>query len=77
MTIEELRKQAEHMGYVLAKKPCYQCSCYSEYPNESHKFKNGKWKCVDKYKPMKWKRKYNQQPITKCILKEKQNEKNG
>lgn len=27
----------------------YQCSCYVEYPNQSHKNKNGTWKCVDKY----------------------------
>lgn len=71
MTISELREQAAQMGYVLAKKPCYQCSCYSQYPNEMHKFKNGRWKCVDKYKPMKWKRKYNHQPVTKCVLKER------
>ena len=25
------------------------CSCWCKYPNESHKRKNGKWKCIDKY----------------------------
>ena len=25
------------------------CSCWEEYPNKNHKFKNGKWKCVDCY----------------------------
>lgn len=27
----------------------YQCSCWVHYPNESHKKKNGTWKCVDRY----------------------------
>lgn len=70
MTVEEIKEQAKQMGYVVSKKPCYQCSCYIPYPNESHKHKNGKWKCVDKYKPMKWVRKYNGQPTTKCVLRE-------
>lgn len=26
------------------------CTCWAEYPNKSHLLKNGKWKCVDKYK---------------------------
>ena len=26
------------------------CSCWREYPNQSHKHRNGKWKCVDQYK---------------------------
>lgn len=26
-----------------------ECTCWVDYPNESHKFKNGKWKCVDNY----------------------------
>lgn len=25
------------------------CSCWQKYPNELHKKKNGKWKCVDNY----------------------------
>ena len=25
------------------------CSCWEDYPNKNHKFKNGKWKCVDCY----------------------------
>ena len=49
MTLEELRSEAKKHGYKLAKKPDYQCSCYMPYPNENHRCKNGKWKCVDKY----------------------------
>lgn len=26
-----------------------ECTCYVEYPNESHKHKNGHWKCIDDY----------------------------
>lgn len=26
------------------------CTCWIDYPNESHQFKNGHWKCIDKYK---------------------------
>ena len=26
------------------------CSCWCEYPNKNYKQKNGKWKCVDRYK---------------------------
>lgn len=26
------------------------CTCYMDYPNECHRHKNGKWKCVDRYK---------------------------
>jgi hypothetical protein len=26
------------------------CTCWVEYPNEAHQFKNGHWKCVDRYK---------------------------
>lgn len=25
----------------------YDCSCHVDYPNISHRHKNGKWKCVD------------------------------
>lgn len=25
------------------------CSCWVHYPNETHKHKNGKWRCVDDY----------------------------
>ena len=26
------------------------CTCWIEYPNKNHQFKNGHWKCVDRYK---------------------------
>ncbi len=29
------------------------CSCWCEYPNESHKKENGKWKCIDDYRCIK------------------------
>ena len=28
------------------------CSCYINYPNENHKMKNGRWKCVECYEPV-------------------------
>ncbi len=27
----------------------WDCACWQHYPNEHHKHKNGKWKCVDKF----------------------------
>jgi len=27
----------------------WDCSCWVDYPNESHKCKNGHWKCVDRF----------------------------
>ena len=49
-TEEELKAEAKKLGYVVAKKPIYQCSCYMPYPNECHRQKNGNWKCIDRYK---------------------------
>lgn len=70
MNDEELKAAAKKLGYVLVKKPCYQCSCYLPYPNESHKQKNGRWKCVDRYEPIEFDRKSLYSPITKCVRKE-------
>lgn len=67
MTKEELKTKAKKLGYMVTKKPTYQCSCYMSYPNERHKNKNGKWKCVDRYKPIKFERKWQYNPMTKCI----------
>ena len=69
MTFEELKKQADALGYNLTKKPCYQCSCYEKYPNERYKHKNGNWKCTDKYKPIDYKSKSAYGPITHCVVK--------
>jgi len=66
MTVEELKEEAKKMGYVLKKESCYQCSCYCSYPNINHKRTNG-WKCVDKYKPIKFERKHRHQPKTRCV----------
>lgn len=49
MTKEELKVEAKKLGYIVVKKPYYQCSCYCSYPNINHEHKNGKWKCVDNY----------------------------
>lgn len=55
-----------------------ECTCWIEYPNESHKKANGQWKCVDDYvcvRPLSV-RKCNPPckdfPFrkTKCVLKE-------
>ena len=66
MTDEELKAKAKEMGYTVAKKPCYQCTCYMPYPNINHKRKDGTWKCVDKYKPIKFERKWWHIPKTRC-----------
>lgn len=47
MTFEELKSQADKMGYKLIKKPDWDCSCVLPYPNKNHELKNGKWKCID------------------------------
>ena len=31
-------------------KPEWYCECWSRYPNEAHRHKNGRWKCVERYK---------------------------
>lgn len=66
MTEEELKAEAKKLGYNIAKKPCYQCTCYCHYPNINHKKPNGKWKCVDKYRPIKFERKWWHRPLTRC-----------
>lgn len=66
MTEEELKAEAKKLGYVVMKKPCYQCTCYKPYPNESHKRKNGKWKCVDNFRPVKFNDKWLSRPTTYC-----------
>lgn len=67
--IEELKARAKELGYTMAKKPCYQCSCYCPYPNENYRKKNGKWKCLDKYEPIKSHRIGEHYPMTKCRRK--------
>ena len=69
MTVAELKAEAEKLGYAVTKKPCYQCTCYMPYPNENHKNKNGTWKCIDKYEPIKYERKWRHSPITRCKKK--------
>lgn len=68
MTEKELREEAKKQGFTLAKIPCYQCSCYLPYPNINHKNKNGSWKCVDRYEPIKMKRN-NYGAMTHCRKK--------
>jgi len=67
MTEEELKTEAKKLGYVVTKKPIYQCSCHMPYPNECLKMNNGKWKCVDEYRPIKFDRKRRYGPKTKCV----------
>ena len=69
MTEEELKAEAKKIGCFVGRKPCYQCSCYQPYPNEMHRNKNGTWKCIDRYKPIKFKRKHTHQPMTRCVKK--------
>ena len=69
MTEQELREKAKEMGFTLVKKPCYDCTCYVTYPNINHRNRNGKWKCVDKYVPVKFEKKYGYQPVTRCMKK--------
>ena len=42
MTLEELKAEADKLGYRLTKKPDYTCSCVAEYPRTpkclSHEF---------------------------------------
>lgn len=68
MKLDELRAEAGRHGYRLQKIPDYDCSCYMPYPNERHRHKNGKWKCVDNYEPSQHKPKYNcyHMPCTYC-----------
>ena len=70
MTKEKLQAEAEKLGYKIVKAPSYQCSCYMDYPNKNHRNKNGSWKCVDRYEPIKCKNKGNHFPITRCRRKE-------
>ena len=52
MTVEELKEEARKLGYNIAKKPVYDCSCWAKYPNKYVRKGNGKWKCVDCYEPI-------------------------
>ena len=70
MTIEELKNEAEKMGYNIYKKPEYQCCCSTPYPNCNHKLKNGKWKCMDKYEFLREKKGAFGSVKTYCKLKE-------
>ena len=65
MTEEELKIEAKKKGYRLIKTPRYTCTCYMPYPNECHRKKNGKWKCLE-YEPLKFKRTGEHYPMTRC-----------
>lgn len=72
MTYEELKAEADKMGYKLQKRPLFDCSCYVEYPNEAHKMKNGRWRCVDKYEPVEVTNVINKHSgMTHCRRKDK------
>lgn len=59
MTINELRAEAEKLGYRLQKIPDYDCSCYIEYPNPNHMRKNGTWICIDRYENICFRKRRN------------------
>lgn len=50
MTIEQLRIEAEKLGYVLRKAPNYDCSCHAEYPNRGDRWQENKVRqlCADR-----------------------------
>lgn len=71
MTINELRAEAEKLGYRLQKIPDYDCSCYIEYPNPNHMRKNGTWICIDRYENIKdYEPRTIYSPITHCKKKD-------
>ncbi|MBR2255900.1 MAG: hypothetical protein IJ899_00880 [Blautia sp.] len=76
MTLEELKAEAKRQGYRLQKIPDYDCSCYMPYPNERHRHRNGKWKCVDRYEPADPEHQYQcwNMPCTYCRKKRGKNE---
>ena len=76
MTLEELKAEAKRQGYKLQKIPDYDCSCYMPYPNERHRHRNGKWKCVDRYEPADHEHQYQcwNMPCTYCRKKRGKNE---
>lgn len=76
MTENELKAEALNQGFRLTKIPEYDCSCYMPYPNEGHRHKNGKWKCVDNYVPLKVKSRGEHFPCTKCRRKKNVRNKN-
>lgn len=46
------------------------CTCWIDYPNPNHRKTNGKWLCVDCYKPI---RKGDGRKVkTKCVKAEKE-----
>ena len=66
MTEEKLRAEADKLGFSLVKKPNYQCSCCVPYPNKGYKHKNGKWKCVDNFRPIEFERRTHCK-TTRCV----------
>lgn len=50
VTGERIRQVYEKEANIRKQNRKTYCSCWVEYPNESHKYKNGHWKCVQEYK---------------------------
>ena len=69
MTIEQLRTEAEKLGYVLRKAPDYDCSCYAEYPNRGP---DGKRTKCDNYVPTEWEQPNYHSCVTHCRRKDGQ-----
>ena len=82
MTVEDRQwhyqqgyKDGYEEGYADAKKKNYDCSCFADYPNESHRRKDGSWKCVDRFEKCEdWQGKYLGSCKTHCRKKEQKNE---
>ena len=47
-----------------------ECTCWVNYPNESHRFKNGRCKCVDYYENVYTGIESNYRATTKCRMKD-------
>lgn len=69
MNLSELKAVAKKQGHKVVRIPDYQCTCYASYPNKNHKHKNGSWKCVDCFEPIKFKRIGEHYPKTRCRRK--------
>lgn len=60
MKIDELKKEADALGYKLVKKPCYDCTCVMEYPRVE--------KCKN-YEPIELETKRINSHLTHCRRK--------
>lgn len=70
MDLINIKIEAKKLGYKLVPIPNYDCACNNPYPNIMCKYKNGNWKCVDKYENVEdWKPKRHN-VLTHCRKRE-------